>query len=85
MRSGNSEIFYRGWKIEPFAIPCADGYWQGTCEIRKLDGTSSDGALVALGSVVRKVKKDAIADVCEQARHVIDSSCAVPYPANKSF
>jgi|GEM_PF-909888 len=80
-----SEILYRGWHIEPFAIPGGDGTWQGTCEIRKLDGTSSDSALAVLGSVVRKTKKDAISDICEQARHVIDSSCAFPYVTEESF
>ena len=80
----NSEILYRGWRIEPFAIPNADGSWQGSCEIVKLNETPDDGVLATLGDVVRRTKEDAIADICEHARHVIDASCAFPYPTKES-
>ena len=77
----NREILYRGWRIEPFAIPCADGNWEVSCEIKKLDGTSDDSASAFLENVVRKTKEDAIADACVHARNTIDSSWAVPCPS----
>ena len=80
MNSKNSEILYRGWRIEPFAIPSATGSWVGTCEIRKLDGTSSDSTLTSIDNVVRDTKDEAIADICKNAQRVIDASCAFPYP-----
>ena len=79
MTSKNSEILYRGWRIEPLAIPSVGGGWVGTCEIRKLDGTSSDSTLTSIDNVVRDTKDDAIGDICMDAQRVIDASCAFPY------
>ena len=79
MTSGKSVISYRGWTVSPLAIPVAGGNWHGTCEIRKIDGTSSDATLYTLGNVVRSTKEDAIAEICEQARREIDSTFALPY------
>lgn len=70
---------YRGWRIEPFAIPCADGSWLGTCEIRQTDVPNSEGAQAMLTNVVRQSKNDAIADIRASARHEIDSIFAFPY------
>ena len=78
MNPGNSETIYRGWHIEPFAIPGMDGTWLGTCEIRQADCPPSEGAQAMLVNLVRKSKLEAIADISEQAKRQIDAIFAEP-------
>jgi hypothetical protein len=78
MTSNNSEAIYRGWCIEPFAIPSENGNWLGTCEIRQTDCPPSDAAQAMLANVLRKSKREAIADISEAARRQIDAMFGEP-------
>jgi hypothetical protein len=80
--TATSVEIYRGWRIEPFAIPCADGSWLGTCEIRQTDVPDSEGTQAMLANVVRQSKSEAIADIRDCARHEIDSIFGLPCPAD---
>ena len=77
--AGNPGMIYRGWHIEPLAIPCADGRWLGTCEIRQTGVPDSEGAQAMLANLVRSSKHDAIVDICRHARREIDAIFALPY------
>ena len=78
MTSSNAETTYRGWRIEPLAIPSGDGNWLGTCEIRQAACPPSEGAQAMLANVIRKSKREAIADISEHARRQIDAIFADP-------
>lgn len=79
LETNNKEMIYRGWHIEPFAIPCGDGSWLGTCEIRQTNVPDSEGAHAMLANLIRQNKSEAIADICQHARQEIDSTFAFPY------
>ncbi len=78
MTSSNTKAIYRGWHIEPFAIPGLDGNWLGTCEIRQANCPASDGAQAMLVNVKRKSKGEAIVDIIEHARRQIDAIFGEP-------
>lgn len=79
MNFSNPQTTYRGWQIEPFAIPGWDGNWLGTCEIRQVDCPPSEGAQAMLVNVVRKSKREAIDDISNYARRQIDAIIAEPF------
>ena len=84
MTSHKVPIPYRGWTIAPSAFPDGTGNWRGTCEIRQIDGPSSSGILVNLGSVVRPTEDEAITEICEQAKREIDATFADAHPTDDS-
>ncbi len=78
MTPSTTKAIYRGWHIEPLAIPGLDGDWLGTCEIRQANCPASESSRAMLVNVKRKSKHEAIVAIIEHARRQIDAIFGEP-------
>jgi hypothetical protein len=74
----NSVIYYKQWKILPFALPLQDGRWSANCEVEEMDADGLESFQNSFPNFVSNSKFEAIHLACEDAKKQIDDILADP-------